>query len=132
MSIRRGAVAATPAIFSRIEWIADENLEPHCLFEQSLPGTATLFTTAADAARFADVLLTGHVLTETSLDEMLDTSAMRDLPCPALCPIGYGLGMTAHQAPSSSTTGTTTSPWPSSPTAATKTCAPSSTQSSTP
>jgi D-alanyl-D-alanine carboxypeptidase len=68
-------------------------LEPHRLFEQALPRTATLLTTAADAARFAHELFTGHVLTTSSLTEMLDTSAMRDLPCPERCPFAYGLGV---------------------------------------
>ena len=67
--------------------------EPRRLFEQSLPLTATLVTTAADAARFADALFNGDVLSPASLAEMLDTSAMRDLPCPDRCPFEYGLGV---------------------------------------
>ncbi len=68
-------------------------VEPHRLFEQSLPRTATLVTTAADAARFADALFGGEALNPASLAEMLDTGVMRDLPCPDGCPFTYGLGV---------------------------------------
>ena len=67
--------------------------EPPRLFEQSLPRTATLVTTAADAARFADALFSGDMLDADTLDEMLDTASMRDLPCAERCPFEYGLGV---------------------------------------
>jgi CubicO group peptidase (beta-lactamase class C family) len=68
-------------------------LEPRRLFEQSLPRIDTLITTAADAARFADAVFAGDVLSPTSLHAMLDTTAMRDLPCVGTCVADYGLGV---------------------------------------
>jgi len=81
---------------SQYALVSDESgraVEPHRLFEQSLPRQATLITTAADAARFADLLFNGDVLDPARLAEMLDTSAMRDLPCTDKCPFEYGLGV---------------------------------------
>ena len=53
----------------------------------------TLVTTATEAAAFAHALFSGDVLGPTTLAEMLDTGAMRGLPCPAECPFEYGLGV---------------------------------------
>jgi CubicO group peptidase (beta-lactamase class C family) len=67
--------------------------EPGRLFEQSLPRSATLVTTAGDAASFADALFAGDVVSKATLTAMLDTSVMRDLPCPEGCKTEYGLGV---------------------------------------
>lgn len=72
---------------------AGRPLEPPRLFEQSLPRQETLVMTARDAARFAAALFGGDVLDPARLEEMLDTTAMRALPCPNECPYDYGLGV---------------------------------------
>jgi CubicO group peptidase (beta-lactamase class C family) len=68
-------------------------VKPRRLFEQRLPRSTTLVTTASDAARFADALFSGAVLRRTTLANMVDTRVMRDLPCPDDCKFGYGLGV---------------------------------------
>lgn len=82
-----------PAQYALVVDDAGRPVEPRRLFEQSLPRVDTLVTTAADAARFADALFGGEVLTAGSLAEMLDTGVTRDLPCPTGCPFTYGLGV---------------------------------------
>jgi CubicO group peptidase (beta-lactamase class C family) len=89
------AAAVDTALPSQYALVTDDSgraVQPHRLFEQSLPRTSTLVTTAADAATFADALFGGDVLNPGSLTEMLDTRVMRDLPCPDGCPFEYGLG----------------------------------------
>ena len=66
---------------------------PHESFRQSLPLHPTLVTTPTDAARFADALFSGEVLLPPTLETMLDTAVMDDLPCPEGCPFEYGLGV---------------------------------------
>jgi D-alanyl-D-alanine carboxypeptidase len=73
-------------------------VEPHRLFKQSFPLTRTLVTSATDAATFAHALFTGDVLQPATLAEMLDTGAMRGLPCPEECPHEYGLGVFHYEA----------------------------------
>jgi CubicO group peptidase (beta-lactamase class C family) len=82
-----------PSQYALVSDDAGRPLEPHRLFEQSLPRSSTLITTAADAATFADALFSGDLLGAESLEMMLDTSAMRDLPCPHDCRFEYGLGV---------------------------------------
>jgi CubicO group peptidase (beta-lactamase class C family) len=76
---------------------AGKIVEPRRLFEQSLPRSATLITTAPDLARFADALFSGEILDQARLTEMLDTGVMRDLPCPEECKLDYGLGVFHYQ-----------------------------------
>jgi D-alanyl-D-alanine carboxypeptidase len=82
-----------PAQYALVSDQSGRALEPRRLFRQSLPRTATLLTTAADAARFASALFGGEVLGPAGLQDMLETSLMRDLPCPDRCPFEYGLGV---------------------------------------
>ena len=82
-----------PSQYALVSDDEGDPLEPRRLFEQALPRSGTLITTAADAARFADALFSGDVLDGDSLKTMLDTSAMRDLPCPHGCRFEYGLGV---------------------------------------
>ena len=82
-----------PSQYALVSNDEGDPLEPRHLFEQSLPRSSTLITSAAEAARFADALLAGDLLAAASLETMLDTSAMRDLPCPHGCPFDYGLGV---------------------------------------
>jgi len=86
-----------PAQYALVQDETGRVVEPHRLFEQSLPRRATLVTTARDAARFADALFGGDVLGPASLAEMLDTGATRDLPCPAGCPFPYSLGVVHYE-----------------------------------
>lgn len=76
---------------------AGQIVEPRRLFEQSLPRSATLITTARDAAKFADALFSGDILDQARLTEMLETSVMRDLPCPEECNFDYGIGVFHYQ-----------------------------------
>ena len=71
---------------------------PHRLFEQALPLYETLVMTAGDAAQFADQLFSGEVLQPAQLEAMVDTTTMRDLPCPDGCPFKYGLGVFDYKA----------------------------------
>lgn len=75
----------------------DAPAEPLQLVKQSLPLIPTLVTTPTDAARFAEALFSGEVLLPETLETMLDTSVMRDLPCRNEafdgCPFDYGLGV---------------------------------------
>lgn len=66
---------------------------PHELFRQSLPVFPTLVTTPTDAVRFADAVFSGDVLLPATLETMIDTAVMDDLPCPEGCPFEYGLGV---------------------------------------
>jgi len=94
-SLVDAAVDNTP-LPSQYALVSDESgraVEPHRLFEQALPRSETLVATATDAARFADVLFSGEMLDSADLTAMLDTSAMRDLPCPDGCRFEYGLGV---------------------------------------
>ena len=63
------------------------------MFRQSLPLYPTLVTTPTDAARFADALFSEEVLLPATLETMLDTGVMHDLPCLEGCPFEYGLGV---------------------------------------
>jgi CubicO group peptidase (beta-lactamase class C family) len=87
-----------PAQYALVHDEADQApVEPLRLFKQTLPLVPTLVTTATDAARFADALFSGEVLRPATLETMLDTSVMRDLPCRNEafdgCPFEYGLGV---------------------------------------
>lgn len=82
-----------PSQYALVSDDSGQPLEPRRLFEQSLPRGMTLITTAADAATFADALFSGDLLDAESLKAMLDTSAMRDVPCPDGCRFDYGLGV---------------------------------------
>jgi CubicO group peptidase (beta-lactamase class C family) len=81
--------------------LADDGAEPvtaHRLRRQLLPisaenGAGGMIAAASDVARWADALFTGRVVEKTSLKEMLDSGAMRGLPCPEGCPSPYGLGV---------------------------------------
>ncbi len=70
-----------------------EVAEPRRLFEQSLPRTETLITTASDLTAFAAALFGGKLLAPGTLALMLDTRTMKGLPCPVSCPFSYGLGV---------------------------------------
>ena len=72
-------------------------VEPKRLFQQALPRSGTLTTSARDAATFADALFGADLFEPATLDDMLDTSAMRDLPCPDECPFPYGLGVLHYE-----------------------------------
>ncbi len=94
-SLVDAAVVNTP-LPSQYALVSDDSglpVEPRRLFEQALPRSETLVTTATDAVRFADVLFSGEMLDPAGLTLMLDTSAMRDLPCPDGCRLEYGLGV---------------------------------------
>jgi CubicO group peptidase (beta-lactamase class C family) len=85
-----------PSQYALISDDSGRPTEPHRLFEQALPLYETLVMTASDAAHFADLLFDGEVLDQALLDVMLDTTVMRDLPCPDQCRLEYGLGVFAY------------------------------------
>lgn len=90
------AAVVDTALPSQYALVSDESgqaVEPRRLFEQALPRSATLVTTADDAAGFARQLFSGEVLDAGTLAEMLDTTSMRSLPCAQRCPFDYGLGV---------------------------------------
>ena len=75
-----------------------EPVVPHRLRRQLLPisadnGAGGMLASASDVARWADALFGERVLASVSLKQMLDTGAIRGLPCPEGCPIPYGLGV---------------------------------------
>lgn len=82
-----------PPQYAPVQAASGGPAEPRRLFQQAFPLTPTLLTTATDAATFTRALFTGDVLDPTSVAAMLDTAAMRDLPCPAGCRFDYGLGV---------------------------------------
>jgi D-alanyl-D-alanine carboxypeptidase len=92
-ALLNAAITDTPPQYALVSDESGHPVEPRRLFEQAFPLTPTLVTSATDAATFVHALFSGDVLGPTILAEMLDTGAMRGLPCPAECPSEYGLGV---------------------------------------
>lgn len=82
-----------PAQYALVHDASNQPVRPKRVFEQALPRTLTLTTSARDAARFASALLGGDILTAETRAAMTDISVMRDVPCHEQCPFPYGLGL---------------------------------------
>lgn len=90
--------APLPSYTLEVDPTTFEPVQPPRLRPQRLPivtdsRAASISASASDAARWADALFNGDLVAGPALGRMLDTSAMRHLPCPAGCPLEYGLGV---------------------------------------